>query len=311
MTRARDELHMSFATRGGGQRVRRPSPFLAEALGRAVPHVAERTLKEQLHRPAAVAASRRPAKRTNRSAPLTLSYSQLDDYISCPLRFKLRHVVGVPVPPHHAMAYGQALHQAVAAFHLRQIRGGVMSADELIDVFRTHWQGEGFLSRDHEEARFAAGEAALRRFHAVNAPLPAPRAVEQEFAFQLGVDRIRGRVDRVDATPDGDVITDYKSSDVRDADKARQKARESLQLAIYALAEEARTGQLPAAVQLHFLESGVVGRARLDEKRLGAAKEKIAAAAGGIRSGRFEARPDYIACSYCPYRQICPASAAP
>jgi DNA helicase-2/ATP-dependent DNA helicase PcrA len=209
------------------------------------------------------------------------------------------------------MAYGQALHQAVAAFHLRQIKHELMTADELVEVFRTHWQGEGFLSREHEEARFAAGEAALRRFHAANASLPAPRAVEQEFAFQLGVDRIRGRVDRVDATPEGDVITDYKSSDVRDPAKARQKARESLQLAIYALAEEARTGQLPAAVQLHFLESGVVGRAPLDEARLATAKERIAAAASGIRAGAFEPRPDYIACTYCPYRQICSASAAP
>jgi DNA helicase-2/ATP-dependent DNA helicase PcrA len=185
-----------------------------------------------------------------------------------------------------------------------------MTADELVDVFRAHWSGEGFLSRAHEEARFAAGVAALRRFHDANAASAAPLVVEQEFAFQLGADRIRGRMDRVDASPDGDVITDYKSSDVRDPTKARQKARESLQLAIYALAHEAQTGALPAAVQLHFLESGVVGRAPLDRARLASAREKIAAAADGIRAGRFDARPDAVGCSYCPYRQVCPASAA-
>ena len=117
-------------------------------------------------------------------------------------------------------------------------------------------------------------------------------------------------MDRIDRGADGEVITDYKSSDVRDPAKGRQKARESLQLAIYALAHEARTGRLPAAVQLHFLDSGIVGRAGVERPRLEAAREKMRAAASGIRGRAFEPRPDYVNCSYCPYRDICPASAA-
>jgi ATP-dependent DNA helicase UvrD/PcrA len=309
MTRARDQLFLSYAANGAGRRTRLPSLFLAEVLDRPAPRVPERPQVERLAPPTpAVRRSRRP--RPDRGRPLTLSYSQLDDYISCPLRFKLRHVVGLPAPPHHALTYGSALHQAVAAFHQRQRKGSRMSADELLEVFRTHWSGEGFLSREHEEARFAAGEQALRRFHAENDGAAPPLAVEQEFAFQLGRDRIRGRIDRVDATSEGDVITDYKSSDVRDPVKARQRARESLQLAIYALAHEARTGAPPAAVQLQFLESGLIGRTKPDEARLAAAREKIRAAADGIRAGAFEPRPNYVGCSYCPFRQVCPASAA-
>ncbi len=86
-------------------------------------------------------------------------------------------------------------------------------------------------------------------------------------------------------------ITDYKSSDVRDPAKARQRARDSLQLTIYAMGYEAMTGRLPDAVQLHFLETGVVGRAEVDEKRLAKARERIALAAGGIRARAFEPTP--------------------
>ena len=39
-------------------------------------------------------------------------------------------------------------------------------------------------------------------------------------------------------------ITDYKTSDVSDPVKARQRARESLQLQIYAMAYQAQTGTL-------------------------------------------------------------------
>jgi DNA helicase-2/ATP-dependent DNA helicase PcrA len=166
-----------------------------------------------------------------------------------------------------------------------------------------------------------------------------PAYVEHEFSFTLDGDRIRGRIDRVDierlpAAPAPDdgagegpwsdtvtpalpglypervTITDYKSSDVRDPARARERARESLQLQIYAMAWEAETGRLPAALQLWFLESGLVGRVDVDEKRLQKARESVRRAARGIRARRFEATPDYIACGYCAFRDICPASVA-
>ena len=62
------------------------------------------------------------------------------------------------------------------------------------------WTNEGFLSREHEEARLAAARLTLRRFReaqlAPGAVIPA--YVEREFSFSLGGDRIRGRWDRVD-----------------------------------------------------------------------------------------------------------------
>jgi DNA helicase-2/ATP-dependent DNA helicase PcrA len=105
-------------------------------------------------------------------------------------------------------------------------------------------------------------------------------------------------------------ITDYKSSDVRDPAKARLRARDSLQLQIYAMAYEAMTGNLPDAVQLYFLDSGVVGRASLEPARLNQARERIARAAAGIRAREYDARPTTMACTYCPFREICPSSAA-
>ena len=105
-------------------------------------------------------------------------------------------------------------------------------------------------------------------------------------------------------------ITDYKSSDVRDPAKARQRARDSLQLQIYAMGYEAMTGRLPDALALHFLESGLVGRVDVDPKRLAKARERIATAAAGMRARDYTATPDSLACSYCAFRDICPASVA-
>jgi DNA helicase-2/ATP-dependent DNA helicase PcrA len=105
-------------------------------------------------------------------------------------------------------------------------------------------------------------------------------------------------------------ITDYKSSDVRDPAKARERARESLQLQIYAMGYEAMTGRLPDALALHFLESGLVGSVPVDPRRLARARERIAQAAAGMRARDYTPRPDYLACTYCAFRDICPASVA-
>jgi DNA helicase-2/ATP-dependent DNA helicase PcrA len=128
-------------------------------------------------------------------------------------------------------------------------------------------------------------------------------------------DAERQLVDAVEPTlpglyPERVTITDYKSSDVRDPAKAKERARESLQLQIYGLAYQAETGRLPDALQLWFLESGLVGRVEVDEKRLEKARGSIRKAASGIRARSFQATPDYISCGYCAFRDICPASAA-
>jgi len=76
------------------------------------------------------------------------------------------------------------------------------------------------------------------------------------------------------------------------------------------LALDVRARALPDEVALHFLETGLVGRARVDRKRIDKAREAIRTAAAGIRAGDFEPRPDPMACGYCAFREICPASVA-
>jgi DNA helicase-2/ATP-dependent DNA helicase PcrA len=351
MTRARDELVLTHAADYGGSRARRVSPFVLEALdlpasaatpgaGAVTPAPAERLARfAALDVPVA-------ARSTSRGEPLMLSFGQVDAYLSCPLRYKYGHVLRIPTPPHHALIYGSAMHKAVQVFHHRHARGHVMSEAELHEVLESAWSNEGFVSREHEEARLEAARAALRRFREEQLRPDAviPTYVEREFAFDLDGDRVRGRWDRVDiesvtdddapsgepapsaqaATQTADVvtptlgimgrervtITDYKTSDVRDPAKAKQRARESLQLQIYAMGYEAMTGRLPDQVALHFLDSGLVGKVDVDPKRVAKARARISEVASGIRAGRFDATPEPMVCTRCPFRDICPSSAA-
>jgi DNA helicase-2/ATP-dependent DNA helicase PcrA len=95
---------------------------------------------------------------------------------------------------------------------------------------------------------------------------------------------------------------------VRDPERARRRARDSLQLQLYAIAWEAEHGRRPAAVELHFLEGDTIGRYVPTDRQLQAARDRVEQAADGIAAGRFEPTPGYPACDWCPYRRICPAS---
>ena len=299
MTRARDELVLTHALDYGGKRTRRASPFVLEALdlpAGSMPPTRETSPAERLavfDAPPAEAPAARPTD-GEPVEPLVLSFYQVDAYLTCPLKYKYVHVMRVPVAPHHAIVYGAALHVAVQEFHRRHARGEAMTEDALIAAFEAAWSTEGFVSREHEEARLEAGRRALRRFREEQLAPGAvvPSYVEREFAFTLDGDRVRGRMDRVDVIPlpageeppasagarsdvmadapqeippgaeiherahrgadvieptlpllpERVVITDYKSSDVRDPARARERARESLQLTIYAMAWQAQTG---------------------------------------------------------------------
>ncbi len=317
MTRAREELVLSWARDYGGRRARSVSQFVSEALDLppATPVETVRpAVTEQLARHAGAHSGPEVASSTRRAVgdrPLWLSYGQINDYLECPAKYRYGHVLRIPTPVSHQMVYGRALHAAVQAFHRRQLAGRPMNEPDLHAALDANWESVGFLTREHEEARRVAAHEAMGRFWSEQQRDPArPVAVEQEFTVALGADRLRGRYDRVDRDDAGRVvITDYKSSDVRDLATANRQARDSLQLSIYALAHEAQHGSLPDELALHFLESGVVGRAEPAERRLEKAQEKLTFVAEGTRAGRFDANPSPMRCGYCPFREICPDAA--
>ncbi|MFQ5839204.1 MAG: ATP-dependent helicase [Candidatus Methylomirabilales bacterium] len=313
MTRAKEGLYLSSARDYGLTRPKKVSPFVLEALElpatalRPVPASPVETIERFAPRPAEsgeIAEAPMAADQV-----LTLSHYSIDDYRTCPLKYRYIHLLKLPIREHHAVIYGKALHEAVQAYLRRKQRGERMSLEEMRAVFEGAWVSRGFVSRAHEEERLRAGREALRRFHAdEERSEQVPAHVEKEFAFVLGRDRVVGRWDRVDLSDAGAVIIDYKSSDIREQKEANRRAKESLQLGIYSLAYREMTGESPARVELRFLESGLVGSAPLGPAETEKTVTAIQEVAAGIRARAYPAKPGYITCGYCAYREICPSA---
>ncbi|MBI1848037.1 MAG: PD-(D/E)XK nuclease family protein [Candidatus Rokubacteria bacterium] len=309
MTRAQRELYLTSARDYGGTRERKVSLFVLEALD--LPKDAARAFKgqpiEEIARfapPAGLGEETLPPLAPDE--PLVLSHKQIDDYQTCPLKYRYVHLLRVPILRHHTVVYGNTIHKVVEAYLTRRAAGTYMALEDVLAVYQREWENQGFLTWEHHEARKAAGGRALTRFwNDEEAHGTKPTWIEKEFGFTLGPDRVRGRYDRVDEDLLGAVIVDYKTSEVAERKDADRRAEKNLQLKIYALAWREMTGALPQRVELRFLESNVVGRHVPTGADLEQATAAVQAAAAGIRARRFEATPSYRACRYCAYNQIC------
>jgi DNA helicase-2/ATP-dependent DNA helicase PcrA len=319
MTRAKEVLHLSSARHYGGRRTRKPSQFVLEALDLSLDAAVsvKGTALESLRAFAPPAESSAEAEAPlGPDVELELSHRQVDDYQTCPLKYRYVHVLRVPIRRHHTVVYGETLHRVVEHYLRRRAVGLYTPLEDLLATYDQEWRNEGFLTLAHEAARRDAGRAAIRRFwHEEETSGTRPKYVERKFGVKLpdasGLIRLRGRWDRVDETDESATVIDYKSSDVREVERAEERAEDSLQLQIYALAwREMHSGRLPGRVELRFLESGVVGGHVPTEEDAETALAAVRAAAEGIRARRFAATPSYQACRYCAYSQICPYTAS-
>ncbi len=313
MTRARRALYLTYARDYGLKRPKKVSPFVLEALD--IPKMPEDVLRasvlEELRRYGQSDSRPKIPAPVRPTGMLRLSHVQVEDYLLCPLKYRFRHVMRVPVLPHHSLVFGRVLHATIHAYLKQRMKGRNLAEQGVIDEYVKNWVNEGFLSREHEELRKAAGEQALRLFYRReegSGRLPA--FLEKPFRWQEGGIRFSGRYDRVDFEDAGPVIIDFKSTEASSQKEADRRTADSLQMDVYALSFLKTEEMLPVETRLHFLESDIVGRAAKGEKELRRAGEKIRQAAEGVRGGDFTARPDWHNCSICEFKTICPSSFA-
>src|SRR5262245_624898 len=308
MTRAREELYLTWAIDYGTRMPWKMSKFVAESLdvrapkGTRAPIEARESIERHAPAPTPPAAARPPNADTQ---VLHLSSARIHDYLTCPLRYRYAHELQIPLPSDPRAMYGVAIHNAIVVYHQHKLRGYPITADDVIKVFESSWSSDGFLSRDHEERRLEQGRETLRQFVArEERSAHAPLQVEQSFKFRQGMNSVTGRWDRIEERQGGIVIVDFKTSEVDEEKGAMQRTMESLdggQLGLYALAYHETRGILPARVELQFVDSDLSGTAGVSAAHIEKAQERIAEAAAGIRAAHFPPKPGFTTCRNCPY----------
>src|SRR5690606_2141453 len=148
-----------------------------------------------------------------RGEDLRLSATDLDLYLTCPLKYKFARVFGIPQTPTINMRFGILIHNVLQRFHEPALvrpgdgagaPGHEEGLDHLMGLLEQSWRRTGFGdSHDELQVRDRARRAMRSYWENERISDSAPAFLERQFEFKVGPHWLRGRVDRVDQSPDG------------------------------------------------------------------------------------------------------------
>lgn len=310
LSRARHRLTLSSAASYETSELLEPSPFITEALGPVKAVTANTGAENPLRhidraRPElALASSWEPP------VPLEFSYSAIDKYTTCPLKFYWEHVERVYVESDPSTEYGNLLHEVIAALNQAHMRGETPPESELDDWFEKSWETRRwiFLSAKHRDMAKAKALATLRQYWKEEQARRPAFAVEEDFRITIGEVIIKGRFDRIDRNEAGYHLIDYKSSVVATQKIAEDRVSKERQLTLYAMAMKERFGEYPASLTLDFVDSGRTASTKVSQTKVRNLEKRIADAAKGIRDRNFEPKRSQHYCTptvfnFCPGNQ--------
>jgi len=304
MTRAEKYLYMLMAKNYGGVRERKPCGYVVETgLGIEEIQPDEIASKKvgQKHLFGVESGFKDPVLTKQDFTPRFLSYSQIDTYKICPLRYKYSYVLKVPSSPSHNLSFGITIHDTLRDFHSRQMFDEV-SLDDLLTMYKNNWQPLGYMDEGHRNHRFEDGKKLLEKYYEKHKDEEKkPLELEKSFNLKIGGIRFYGRIDRIDKIDGGVEIIDYKTGST----KTQKDVDKDDQVAFYAIAAKEALGMEPKKLTYYFLESGEKISTTRTDKQLENKKAEAGQIVDGIKKGEFEAKPG-MQCSWCDYKEVCP-----
>ncbi len=317
ITRARDGIFFTLAEDYGGQRRKKPSPFLYELKLLAAPVVAEKKKN-----PLPARQFKPTPKQVKESAAYNVrekqySFTKLSTYNDCPWKYRYAFVLQVPKRGSHVLSYGSSVHKTLFNFFTlwkerqKTTEKGSVSLTELLAMYEGAFIDEWYPSKKTRKEYYDKGVKALTSWYAKTIKNP-PDILKLEQVFNLKVDEfvINGAIDRVDKigidakTGKPQVkIVDYKTGKV----KEKFEKDDKYQLLIYTLAVQDPNiidGEVKE-LEYYFIDENESRSMEPTEKDATAALEWVRNTVGKIQSGDFHPTPNPMICKFCDYREIC------
>lgn len=235
-----------------------------------------------------------------------LSYTDIETYKSCPLRYRFKKVLKIPekIGPH--VYLGDAIHRTLYEVMSTVSKGKKPSVKDLKQIFFKKWSSYRNQDKTWMENLKNAGLMMLENF-AKREKESRLKIVGLEKRFALEYDNFKlvGKIDRIDKDEKHELyIVDYKTGRIGTSQSAKDKADD--QLFIYAMACPSLYDKLPAEVAYYYLGDDRLASFVVSEKDLQKVLAKISGIADKIADGDFTATPSIFECSRCSYKNICP-----
>jgi putative RecB family exonuclease len=248
--------------------------------------------------------------------PRSLSPSKVTSFRDCALAFRFNSIEHLPEEPTVWTVRGTLVHRVLEGLfwqHPKGSRSPRAAAAELDRAWAELQADPEYLAlaltrEDADEFRSDA-ESLVQNYFALEDPNEITSVgIELMLEARVGSMRLRGILDRLDRTPEGDlVVIDYKTG------RAPSVAFEQSKLIgvhIYALLCQEVLGQKPVQVKLLHLKEPMVIIAEPSDQAVRGQRLKATAIWSAIEQAchNEDFRPRTSAlCNYCRFQAFCPA----
>ncbi len=306
-TRAKENLYLTYSRLYQGPKKWKPSPFIDEITKCEASTTKTHEVRDEssYNTPDTKhdTSSQTDRKKTDIThKPKTLSYSKLDTFARCPLKYKFRYIYQIPTPTAHAANFGTSIHNTLKDIYQYILKNKDITLQQCEELYEKNWIQEGYESKAHHNTRKKKGLEILKQYYENNShPWILPAFIEKSFYLKADNHTISGRIDRIDLLQDGTYeVIDYKTGKL----KKSANIDKDLQLSLYALACK-EVYQIPVSkLSLYFLESGEKKSTSRTNEQLEKSHNEIITQARKLTHSDFEATPGF-ACKFCEYRLIC------
>lgn len=241
---------------------------------------------------------------------MRISYSAMDTYQSCPLKYKFQNIDHIKTPKSKEAVFGSTVHETMKFIHTPGILSPTL--DQAMEHFTNSWNPAVFDSEDEERAAFSQGIRIIQNYYHSNNPANF-NIIDLESRFQIEIQDqkeshiVSGIIDRIDRTEDGYEIIDYKTTKKM---PSQEKVDNDLQLSVYLNAFLARYPKEienldKIKVSLYYLKHGVKLSSTRTLEQLEQSKQLFLDTIKVIEEGNFEPNISPL-CDWCGYQNICP-----
>jgi putative RecB family exonuclease len=248
--------------------------------------------------------------------PRSLSPSKVTSFRDCALAFRFSAIDHLPEPSSPAMVKGTLVHSALEKLFWLHEQGdrsesvGLTELDAAWDELQSDPEYVSLgLTTDQAAAFLDDGATLVRNYFRLEDPNQV-RTVGTELTLdaKLGSVRLRGIIDRLDLTDDGDlVVVDYKTG------RAPSEAYEQSKLVgvhIYAMLCEELLGRRPVRVELLHLREPTMITAKPSDQAIRGHRQRTVAVWSAIeracRDEDFRPKTSPL-CKHCHFQPFCPA----
>jgi putative RecB family exonuclease len=241
---------------------------------------------------------------------MRISYSTLETYQNCPLKYKFQEIDHIKVPKSKEAVFGSTIHSTMKFIHAPGILSPTL--DQAMEHFGNSWNPAVFDSEEEERAAFTQGIKIIQDYYQKNNPANF-NIIDLETRFQIEIGEgenkhiVSGIIDRIDRIEDGYEIIDYKTTKKM---PSQEKVDNDLQLSVYLNAFLSRYPKEAEnldklKVSLYYLKHGVKLSSTRTLDHLKNSQQLFLDTIKIIESGKFEPIVSPL-CDWCGYQNRCP-----